>query len=253
MNKKSLFLISLLIMSLALSGCGALSNKIPELSPENEDLIVEYATETLLKYDSKHGDKIGRKSLVAEELSPEIETEDVAEIEEPVNEDEDNSIIEDITSEVNIIDNTQDEVSSYSEIESIMGLDSIVDFTYTGYDIKNSYPDTLDAYFVMNATDNNKLLIIKFDLQNIIGDEVSVDIGSNRVNKYKIILNGESKTALTTLLDNDIRYFRKTLQPGEKEEVVLVGEYAEEELSAVDSLEVQLSDNDGNKYYVKLK
>ena len=83
-------------------------------------------------------------------------------------------------------------------------------------------------FFVMNATEGNKLLVLKFQAENLSDGENSLDIAQSGT-RFKIVVNGTEKNALTTMLLNDLAYYQKTLNAGESQEVVLICEIPESE------------------------
>lgn len=248
MKRLKAFLGLLICISL-LSGCGMFTSKIPELNDIEHEMVVEYAAETLLQYDKGHGDKVLTKPVnytipepsPSEEPSPEIEEQVEPDAEKTV---DDNDINAGVNS-VDIIDNTGDTPSSYSTIEGALGLADEVKFEYLGYEIKDSYPDSLESYFVMNATAGNRLLIVRFALNNISDHTVAISMPEKHA-RFKINLNGTSRNALTTMLLNDMAFIEGTLDAGQATEVVVVGEYQADDLMAVDSLGLTVKLSDGN-------
>ena len=101
-----------------------------------------------------------------------------------------------------------------------------------------------EIYFVMNATPGNNLLVVKFTLRNLLNEEQDIQIQPGTV-RVKIIMNGEEKNALTTMLLNDLATYQGTLGPNEETELVVVGEYPVEDLQTIDSLSVKLKNESG--------
>lgn len=243
MKRLKVFLGLLICISL-LSGCGMFASKIPELNEVEKSMVVEYAAESLLHYDKTHGDKLLREPVnyTIPTPTPEPTPEPVLEEQkEPSSETDINANV----NSVDIIDNTGETPSTYSSIEAALGLSDELEFDYLGYEVKSSYPDSLESYFVMNATSGNKLLIISFALTNITDHTVEVNMPESHA-RYKINLNGSAKNALTTMLLNDMAYVEGTLDAGQATEVVVVGEYSEEALATIDSLGLVVKLTDGN-------
>lgn len=234
-----------LTICILFSGCAAFDSTIPELTEEQEREVVEYATETLLKYDRKHGDKVGRQpddfvikpTVIVEEPEPTPTPEatpgpeyiEIPESAEPEFEPED------VPGE-----------TAYSDLNSAMGnTDGFVSFDYVSYEVVDTYPDSLEAYFVMSATPGNKLIIVKYNAVNSTSEEVAVDVPGTMSPRFKITVNGNTKNALTTLLLNDLAYYKGSLGPGEQEEVVVVGEFSESELTNIESLSLSVKTPEG--------
>lgn len=250
---KVLFLISLI--TIIFTGCGMFDSAIPELDEDQEALVVEFATESLLKYDTGNAERISNKVenelIKADEqraLEEQIAAEAARLAEEEAKKEAAKADAENNSSQdTDIIDNTQT-VANYTsdELETALGLDSGLDFVFEGTDIKKSYPENLDTYFVMNASQGCELLIIKYKLRNVGQEAISVDMPS-RGAKFKIRLNGNSRNALTTMLVNDVAFYHKELQPGEEDDLVIVGEYKDEDISSIDSLSLVVRLPEGDK------
>lgn len=246
----------IIIGSLLLSGCSVFDSVIPELTEDEKAQVVEYASETLLLFDKKNGDKVGKQpegfvsttEVIVEgdesevtELNPEEQTpvEEGLNLEIP---DDDEGVGPE---EVDIIDNTGSGESSFTSIDDALNISEAVAVSYDGYEIKPSYPDTLDAYFVMNASQGCKLLILKFGIKNDTPNNVEINMPELNL-RFKIVLNGKTKNALTTMLLNDLAYYREVIPAGGSEELVVVGEYTDEELSSIESISLTVVGPEGN-------
>lgn len=218
-----------------LTGCG---NAIPEMTPQQQELVVEFAAGELLKYDQKHTTKIVPLEMIQEEESSQADSSVLDEKEDPstdVDKENEDSGEEGIPAdEVTVIDQTQEEVPE--SVDEFMDLTGI-SITYTGYELTDSYPPevTDDIFFFMSATENNKLLVLKFQVENVSSESVELDFAHSQT-RYKIVVNGEEQNALTTMLLNDMAYYQGTLAAGESVELVLVGEVSNEQADQITSL-----------------
>ena len=239
-NKKMRPFIILLAGTLlvSLSGCG---NTIPALSEEQEALVVEYASTAVLKHDANYqGKLVDLSTLSNEEDTPEEET-----TQEPVEEADIPKEPEQMQeSQQDVFSAEQAEAEIQADAEQILGLQD-VSLTYSGYEVDEFYPKNgNEIYFVMNATPGNNLLVVKFTLRNLLNEEQDIQIQPGTV-RVKIIMNGEEKNALTTMLLNDLATYQGTLGPNEETELVVVGEYPVEDLQVIDSLSVKLKNESG--------
>ena len=239
-NKKMrpfiIFLAGTLLVSL--SGCG---NTIPALSEEQEALVVEYASTAVLKHDANYqGKLVDLSTLSNEEETPEEET-----TQEPVEEADIPKEPEQMQEpQQDVLSAEQAEAEIQADAEQILGLQD-VSLTYSGYEVDEFYPKNgNEIYFVMNATPGNNLLVVKFTLRNLLNEEQDIQIQPGTV-RVKIIMNGEEKNALTTMLLNDLATYQGTLGPNEETELVVVGEYPAENLQTIDSLRVKLKNESG--------
>ena len=239
-NKKMRPFIILLAGTLlvSLSGCG---NTIPALSEEQEALVVEYASTAVLKHDANYqGKLVDLSTLKNEEETPEEET-----TQEPVEEADIPKEPEQMQEpQQDVLSAEQAEAEIQADAEQILGLQD-VSLTYSGYEVDEFYPKNgNEIYFVMNATPGNNLLVVKFTLRNLLNEEQDIQIQPGTV-RVKIIMNGEEKNALTTMLLNDLATYQGTLGPNEETELVVVGEYPVEDLQVIDSLSVKLKNESG--------
>lgn len=119
-----------------MTGCG---NTIPEMTEAEQELVVEYAANTLLKYDKYYERKLIELTL-EQELA---EDTAVPAAEDTVGETEDKPEKESALkpdSEVTVIDNTGEAVSQNISVHKFLGLDS-VEITYAGNEVCDTYPE----------------------------------------------------------------------------------------------------------------
>ena len=239
-NKKMRPFIILLAGTLlvSLSGCG---NTIPALSEEQEALVVEYASTAVLKHDANYqGKLVDLSTLKNEEETPEEETMQATAEETDIPKEPEQ--MQEPQQDVLSAEHAEAEIQA--DAEQILGLQD-VSLTYSGYEVDEFYPKNgNEIYFVMNATPGNNLLVVKFTLRNLLNEEQNIQIQPGTV-RVKIIMNGEEKNALTTMLLNDLATYQGTLGPNEETELVVVGEYPVEDLQVIDSLSVKLKNESG--------
>lgn len=239
-NKKMRPFIILLAGTLivSLSGCG---NTIPALSEEQEALVVEYASTAVLKHDANYqGKLVDLSTLSNEEDTPEEETMQATAEETDIPKEPEQMQ----EPQQDVLSAEQAEAEIQADAEQILGLQD-VSLTYSGYEVDEFYPKNgNEIYFVMNATPGNNLLVVKFTLRNLLNEEQDIQIQPGTV-RVKIIMNGEEKNALTTMLLNDLATYQGTLGPNEETELVVVGEYPVEDLQVLDSLSVKLKNESG--------
>ena len=234
-NKKMKPFIILLAGTLivSLSGCG---NTIPSLSEDQEALVVEYASTAVLKHDANYQGKLVDLSTLKNEEETPVEETMQATAEEADIPKEPEQMQE---PQQDVFSAEQAEAEIQADAEQILGLQD-VSLTYSGYEVDEFYPKNgNEIYFVMNATPGNNLLVVKFTLRNLLNEEQDIQIQPGTV-RVKIIMNGEEKNALTTMLLNDLATYQGTLGPNEETELVVVGEYPVEDLQSIDSLSVKL-------------
>lgn len=218
-------------VGICLCGCG---NTIPEMTEQEQELVVEYAANELLKFDKNHVVKLTELEEEEPAETPEEATPDKTQPEEKEEPEDKGGVTAD---DVTVIDQTGENASIENvSIEQFLGL-SDAEISYTGYEIADSYPSdgTEEVYFFMEATENSQLLVLKFDLKNTADGEKEVNLADSQV-RYKIGINGAEQNALTTMLLNDMAYYQGTLAAGESTELVVVGEIPTDQADQITDL-----------------
>lgn len=215
MKKWSMFLGSM-AAALLLTGCG----EMPNLTQEETELIAEYAVGVLLKYDTAHGRRLVDTTGYVLEEEPE---EPEAVPEEPV-EEEQPEIEEPV-----VVDVSQDEEETQptvSSVEQYYGIPNLM-ITYQGCEIADSYPPTGEGetlFFSMDATPGMQLLVLKFNAQNLSGEDQTLNMLGYGAT-FRISVNGEpSKGALATMLVNDMQTYNSVIPANTSVDLVSIVE-----------------------------
>ena len=236
MKKGWIIGLPLIMTGIWLTGCG---NAIPEMTMEQQELVVEFAASELLKYDVNYQSK-----LTAHEPEQQHEEEQGEQPKEPLIEEE--TLPEEIIADtdVTIVDNTGTVEAQNISIADFLDLTG-VEISYAGYETVDTYPEgeAKEAYFFMSATEGNKLLVLQFSALNVSGEELSIDLAKSQT-RYKIILNGTEKNALTTMLLNDMAYYQGTLAANESIELVLLCEIQDDQTEFIDTLQLKMKSVD---------
>ena len=191
MNRATGITAAILTASLLLSGCG---NQIPDMTEEEQALIVSYAAEVVERHDSNHPSRLESEEVV--ELKKEEEAQKEAKKEQL----------------------KQEEAAKAEEAKNNEAS------SYEGYELDDSYPDTgEETYFAMDATEGQKLLVLKFLAHNVSGEDRELSMVSSGV-RFKITAGGKTQNALTTMLLNDFSNFSETIPGNGTQELVLICE-----------------------------
>lgn len=215
--KKASILLCSMTAALLMTGCAT----VPDLTQSETELISEYAVGVLLKYDKGHGRKLvdttGYESEV-EEPEQEPPVEEIPEEPEPEQEE---------TPEV--VDVSQDEEETQptaSSVEQYYGIPNIM-ISYTGWEMADSYPPQTEGevpYFTMDASNGMQLLVLKFNAQNLTGEDQSMNMMGYQAT-FRVSVNGEaSKGALATMLVNDMQTFDGVIPAGSSVDMVSIVE-----------------------------
>ncbi len=237
MNKATGFIAGILTAGLFLSGCG---NQIPDMTAEEQALVVSYAAEVVERHDSNHPAKLESEAVVEqkkeEKAQKEAEKEQLRQEEEAKAEEEKNTHS---TSQM-----SEQEVAL--TLDDVIGIDGFA-FSYEGYELDDSYPNGgEDTYFVMDATEGEKLLVLRFLAQNLTADEKELPMVTSGI-RFKITADGKTQNALTTMLLNDFSNFDGTIPGNGTQELVLICEVPASDVSAdIGSIAVIVKNGDKN-------
>ena len=204
-----------------LSGCG---NAIPELTEVQQNMITEYAVGTVLKYSANYDDKIIRKELEKNEnVEPEETTQEQQESVEEKNE-------EVLVSEESTEETTEVPVVSTNEMVQTQTLDGFLGVE--GFKVEFQEYEICEAYsgaeneaiaFELKASEGNSLLVLKYAVTNVTDQEQRFDVLSQNV-KAKISVAGNNKSALLTMLENDLLHADTMVAANETQTFVILTE-----------------------------
>ena len=213
--KKIKILLCGIGIACVLSGCG----RTVELTEEENEIITEYAVGLLLKYDkyySNHLVELAEYEEEADSAEPEPEEEEIPEESTDTEESE--------IADTPVVDMAEEEQQA-STIEEFYGIEGI-GFQYTGYELRNEYPEitegSMELAFAMEATSGMKLLVLRFQAINLNGAETELNM-MNYGTRIRVAVNGESpKSALSTMLLNDLQTYKGIIGPEGPVELVAV-------------------------------
>jgi len=223
----------LLAMALSLCACGGM----PNLSEEQEEMVSEYATALLLKYDSENHSRLVDTTDFKEEYETAVATyeaekqayldakqkeEDKRKQETLAQENANSSAASskpsnDGTGGATVIDKT--------DVETVLELKGF-SFDCTRFEVTDVYPKSQeDLILTISGTKTSDLLIIYIEVTNNNSQAQSVDF-AGMDNPFKISVNGEGyRSALSSfVLDDDITTFSGTINSGETKKLVLISE-----------------------------
>lgn len=234
----------LLSMVLMLGGCG---NEIPDMTDEQMDLIGEYAAITLLKYDANNRSRLvdleQYKDTVEKPQKESEQSEEIQESKEPGS--IDNPLGEDGEA-------VMPEPPVQLTLEEVLDLPAGVKMTYLGSGAYNRYPDAedKDIFFCLEATAGKKLLVLEFALENQSAESVNVDFFHKEC-QYRIKGDDNySRSALTTMLLDDLASYVGSISSGGREELILLFEVDEEHASQDLNFSIK---NDEDSYTIPVK
>lgn len=240
-----------------LCGCG---NEIPQMTLQQQNMVTEYATGIVLKHSSNFHDKLSF-SEIGEEMLPQTEMETTVKDAETAQE-------VDVTKTDDAPDggNVQEEVlpARSGQTQSDDGAESVASLsleevllqapafqiTYDGYEICDAYSGEDEGAFAfeMTASPNKKLLVLKFNIVNVSGQEQHLDVLPKNA-KAKITVAGSTQNALVTMLDNDLLTADTILNPDEEKIFVMIAQIDEDSIAGDIQLSVSCQGNRAQYMY----
>lgn len=220
--KRFYIFLSLFILILSLTGCGLVTQV--NLTESEEERIVEYASQVVLKHDKNY-----KGGLVDTQYTRELDArvEALKEMERNLKEEE---AAANEAEDGEPDETAQDDavVSKYSprgeqDIAKALSQDGF-SISFTGFEKCSQYPydGSEGGYFSMDAAPGMELVVFHFRISNVSEEERECNI-LNRDAFFRIIVNGtECKNALTTLLANDLATVDENLIPEEYYDAVVV-------------------------------
>lgn len=200
-----------------MTGCAA----GPDLTQTETELISEYAVGVLLKYDRGHGRRLADTTGYeleeeTEEPEPETPAEELPEMPEP----------EEATEVVDVSQDEEETQPTVSSVEAYYGIPNIM-INYTGWEMADSYPTQAEGetpYFTMDASPGTQLLVLKFNAQNLTGEDQTLNMLGYGA-RFRVSVNGEaSKGTLATMLVNDMQTFDSVIPASSSVDMVSIVE-----------------------------
>jgi hypothetical protein len=240
MKKKLVAVLSVVVLSL--TGCGGV---MPNMTDEQAEAIGEYAAITLLKYDANSRSRLVDVSQIQEEASSQEDSALPEQTQEPTqNQDTQTS------SETPVVDLTETGEAAANSMEEFLELPEGVSLSYNGYELSQSYQED-NAYFALEASEGKVLLALDFLMSNDSGAEQEINLLERR-DVYRVTVNGSyTRTALTTMLDNDLSTYEGTLPAGAQTQVVLLIELDEGQTETIDTISLNLK-NASETYTIQI-
>lgn len=223
-----------------LCACGSSS---ADLSDEDTEKVVNYSSDVLSKHNQASSERIADESEVKSEYQKQLDLD---------------------VKKQNILAQEQaSQSASGSEDQSVSG-DAAVpsmslaeavgvpgfEIDYKGYDISQSYPESVseDIYMGMTAAEKDKLLILHFTITNTSDTDAECNILSQKPT-FRVKLNGEKNTVQQTILEDDMISYDDTVPAGQSVPVVLISEIASDKLNDIQSLSLIVRSAEGRPEY----
>lgn len=249
MRRLKEYLFILIGGMLLISGCGA---KFPDMTKDQMSEIGEYAAIQLMKYDANNRSRLVDKEAIeeADKRKAQLEAlqqqqkekeEEKKQQEEAKKDQEDQADQQSVEMQI-----------PFGKPEDFYTFPEGISISYQGFAVCDSYPETgEDNFFMLEATENKKLLVLKFNVMNNSTSDQNMDFfGYNA--SYRITVNGEyTRGILTTMLMDDLATFSGTIPAQSTKQLVLVTEFDSEILQSVTQIRLRLK-NASNECTIQL-
>ena len=246
MKKYTCFFVFIMIISTILCGCGA---KVPELSETEEAVVVEYATNLLVKYSSVADRTLLNKAELEVEIAKEAEEKErllkTKEMEKAYLQSANGNKVEDTTNNTDK-EETSEAVSVPQKTVSEVVAEDSISINYASYSFSASYPDnsTEEFFLAMDATDGKQFCVVKFQVENLSAAEKELNMLNKQIRYSLRIDGGKVIQAQSTLLMDDLSSYVGTIPANGKEQMVLIFEVPDD-LSQIGSLDLIMKDSNG--------
>lgn len=268
--KKSIYTCFIILSIFVFSGC----SKVIDLTDEENYLIAEYAAELLLKYDRNYDMKYTgdiedpteetTEELTTEEITTELTTEEATTEQQPVETttEADSQVTTETPNSGDATGGnlgTTDVSGVKADVEAAdFDLAQFVDaenvsIRYAYYMTTDSYPShDKDGMFIeIEAPSGYKLLVVKFDIENLTNEDQFLDMYSKDIS-YNIILNDSKSTKnMLTILIDDLYTYEYKIEGSSREEVVLLFQVADTIVPRIQDVKLRVT-YDGKSTVVQL-
>lgn len=235
-----IFSISMLLGMFVLGGCG---NAIPDLTEEEQRKVEEYAAYLVLKYDGNYQNALMSAQDEEEALSKLKQQAELAvQVQEQLALEEAQKEEQDASGDFGEGDSEQavPERPVSVDIDEFLGIPE-VDITFEKYTVCRSYPEDTtenDWQGITSATGDNVLIAFEYRLENKTDQPYLLDLASMDKHFSFRVNRNMNKTAITTLLLNDLSYLRQELAPGTAEYGVLLIEVSRDVAENLESVQM---------------
>lgn len=245
-NARAKLGMGLLLSALMLTtGCG---DKAIQLTEEEEEVIVNYASHVVSKFNTRQPDGVVHVEVPKEDVNDEKETETETETEAQAESTEANTgQFPDESGGVapETAEQPTEEAPQARQVTLTEGLGMAdIEALVTSTELKASYIEK--DYYAMDASAGKTYLIVHVVLKNIGNAEINCDMLA-MAPQFAAEVNGMGAVpAETTILLNDLSTYQGVIPAGGSEELVLLFQVPSDTVTQVDSLTLDLAVNGEN-------
>ena len=250
------------ILSLSLTACKgdeisqadiqALKEEQAAIEEQQNKIIAEYAAGVLMKYNSGSNSRVltGEKLLIEEakeeaKKAQEEKRQQLFEEYEKEQKKEATDTKDSASTNEGKSGGSEKEIPQVQYVEDMSSLVGTSSFSivYSGYEITDSYTEDLLS-FTVDAKEGKVLLVTKFVVSNISGQEEELDVFSLEP-EFRIKLSNKVRKAQQTMLLDDLSMYKGRIQAGEVKEAVILFEVSKEIADKLDNMELLIKTDAG--------
>lgn len=237
MKKRVMGFSLCMLMVTMLVGCGPIP-ELPEMTEQQEKLVTEYAAGLLIKYDNAYDGGLLTEEALAKAEAKEIEQREKAERQkqlaeeyvaksEKAKQEKEEKKSKDKKDKEEAKEEPKGPVAIASDsVAEFMGLEEFK-LEYTGYETVKSYPSDGGGVFSVDAGNGKDLVVANFNLSNISGKAVEIDMFRSSTKFNLQLADGSIQQSCPTLLLDDFSVYKDNVDAGASSEVVLLFEVNE--------------------------
>ena len=240
MNKKKFVFCALLVtICMMFSGCA----KVYELTKEDEEMIAVYCAKTVSKFNTikQQGyiNLIGADLKEINALSEQgaLPEDDVVDLPDDEAQDPDAEVTSlPDTTDVSLVDEGTTESAGSLSLTDALAIEGLT-FDFKNVAAMDYY--SIGGYADIRPASGKQFLVVTYNVINRTDANVAVDIPNSGI-KFKATVGGVSNTTDGTIAPTDLSLYRGAIPAGHSQEMVLIFQFAPDELSDLSGLKLEM-------------
>jgi hypothetical protein len=215
MRKKCLAAAAIAVLSLQVTGCGAIN-----LTTQERNVIAEYIANILLKHDKTYEPTL--------QYTTEEEVKEETKAKEETKEEKKTKTKKTAKTETTQTETDSTDAENTDSEESYVSLSSIYNsglkVSSSGCSFYQTYPKNQKAVLPIEASSGNTICVVKLKVKNTTSSAKKINFIKNSASYRLEVNDGDTYSAEPSLLINDIQYLDVTLKSGGSYDAVVAFE-----------------------------
>ena len=200
---KKTFITMLALCGLLLTGCA----NLVDLSEKENNILGQYMSNTIIEH-TEYNTLLSMKDLNMEVMKEESNKTEIKEEEG-----------EHKAAQIKDSNDIEGKTTNVSLTKAVGK--SNFDIKYKTYKFHDKFPTTENNYFELYAGENEKLLVVYFDVKNLSNKTLRLDLVEEGI-RYHLEAEGTTLNPMLTLLMDDIQYINLDIKAKSTNQAVLV-------------------------------